>query len=684
MPVHLFTGMGTMEQDWWERLSLCVKEVDRAAAAAEHLRPPATFYTTRNAMLAAIQRLRLMPMTRPDFVLQTAQCQWMALDVDAMTTFLLKVAPLIKKTRVVHQIGDEGMLGCFTNNPTITEMLHRGSVPFWLVRDVRDVPGGTLQVMNVVTKSHKSQFALMEEYFDPKHPNPVSTPFKTIGIFGHQVERIERQRTMGRMYNNLVEFEQAPAGLSDDINPNPPQVSGIRSMVISGDILGDPFEAGPPRTARLRTPTPPRYMEVDHPIDLDQTNENGCPPGVLGTDAEYNPYDGSTPSVAPTPIPRHSPPRSCYYRSPSPSSFYPAALLGSNHLPSGSTQVVSSYAPAGVFKKYRSRKPPRGKGSKGKSCAPPPVNRDKWKPFINSVTPLPSQSWFAALSTVNRNDPIHRDLDKSAAGYMYPDPGLIASFEADKRLQAISLWLAIRTARASQLHKPGSALPRPLSASGWRNFFWITLRHNFNPAQGTVGLPIKEKGLVANAIASASIMFGEADAAAMDVNVAEVCYAGATYPVQQGRAIGITDEIIRVILWELAELNFRYELLVLDHVAAAHKWTEVDADINRKPLISGVFSLDNCFTVEQPFAEENRHIVEEVDLVSHTMALENLRKLMADWRNFPAGLQQPLSQEVQEPEAKRQRQLVKDFYCSSFYRFFGRPPILPQQTVSHS
>ncbi|KAF7965185.1 hypothetical protein HWV62_45244 [Athelia sp. TMB] len=483
-----------------------------------------------------------MPMYRSDFVLQTAQCQRMALDVDAITMFLLRVQPRLSQTRVVPRAADHKLIGCFTNNPTIADLLYRGGVPFWLVRDVCDVPSGTLQVMHVVTSTHKSEYAVMDEYRDTEHPHPVIAPLKTIGIFGHQVERIERQRTMGRMYNNLIAFEEGPVSVSDDISPNPIQVSHIRTGIVSEDIVGSHLPGIPSGDGAQQLAPRARLQSVRW------SDTTRCP------NTSHTTIFSST--------------------------LVLQLLSWSFAIPPTVTRLIAAASSSRWCAKKVSQQ--KAAGQQGYN-----VQGDIATPCQQG------QTWYRALATVNRSLPIYKDLDKSDAGYMFPDPGLIASFEPDKQMQAITIWLAIRTARASQLHKPGYALPRPLSASGWRDFF-------------------------------------------------------------------------------------------CDHVTAPHKWTEVDADINRKPLVSTVFIPSNCFTVEDPFQSHDMYIVEEHDLHAHHQALQNLRNLMVDWRNCPSALQQPFPDDAYGGQAQRIRTMVQKFYCSSFYSFFGRPPILPHHTAAHS
>lgn len=63
-------------------------------------------------------------------------------------------------------------------------------------------------------------------------------------------------------------------------------------------------------------------------------------------------------------------------------------------------------------------------------------------------------------------------------------------------------------------------------------------------------------------------MFGPELVANMQLQTSEVHFHDVTLPVEQGRAQILTDSLLRRITWELAELNWQYELLALDCVAA--------------------------------------------------------------------------------------------------------------------
>lgn len=348
-PAHVFTGQGHMAEEDWLVLREVVHRIDRAAASAEYLRPPLTFSTTRTAMLAALERLRFLPMTRADFVLQFAQCQRMALDVDAMTMFLLKFAPRIRQQLVSYDV-DTRLMGCFTNNPTVAENLHKAGIPFWLIRDMRLVPVGTISVMTVKEDFAMASYAQGKEFTDDL-TNPISTPFKTVGVYGHQVERIERTRTMGRMYSSLVQFEEGPQEyVSEDnqdiLNTTPSFQQSVTTTSITPRM-------GPRLT---QVPFLDRESQDQDFSDDEQDGDIFYP---------YQPMQDSPTSPSPAPSSRASSIPPVSHASLRPISSYPRSVAPSSSRASSTAHVISNH-PRGVGKRYphkRSRKSHKSKGS---------------------------------------------------------------------------------------------------------------------------------------------------------------------------------------------------------------------------------------------------------------------------------------------------------------------------------
>lgn len=295
LPVHAFHARGTMQKDRWEVLARVVHAIEAVAEPLAVLQPPPNFATTRTAMLASLQRLRHLPMTKRDFVLQKAQCQRLALDVDAMSTFLQRFHA---SNTTIRASVDEDLMGCFTTNPAVVDkMLHRG-IPVWFVRDPEDAPPGTIKVVRIASRFSQSPSIQEWEYLDYTLPEPdqVTHPFASVALVGHEVQRVTLLRTMGRHFTDLVRLPTGPAEviLADQQDLTDPSNSYG---------AGFPSSASTPmqQSSSVRTPIPGR---TPSPIGFDDFS-----PASPSAHASM-----ALPSSAPTPIP---------HRSPSPMAFPP-------------------------------------------------------------------------------------------------------------------------------------------------------------------------------------------------------------------------------------------------------------------------------------------------------------------------------------------------------------------------
>lgn len=182
------------------------------------------------------------------------------------------------------------------------------------------------------------------------------------------------------------------------------------------------------------------------------------------------------------------------------------------------------------------------------------------------------------------------------------------------------------------------------------------------------------------------MMFGREDARRMNLDVNEVHFHGTTYPVVHGAAVGFLELDIRRVMWQLTEMNWRYELFALDRVAASQEWCKADADIDRKCLVERVFQPDRsvavtCWPTQETFIlnKNNAHRIGTFTC---------LRDLMLCWPSCPASISHHSFEDAAVdilPGCRGELNLVmcqlevdmRAFYCQSFFQFFGRPPILP-------
>lgn len=131
----------------------------------------------------------------------------------------------------------------------------------------------------------------------------------------------------------------------------------------------------------------------------------------------------------------------------------------------------------------------------------------------------------------------------------------------------------------------------------------------------------------------------------------------------------------QVVLWELSELNFRFELSFLDKRASGI--TSREKVLDRQDIIACCFP-DSKFHVEQSHATRG---LASLDWKERFPILLHLRRLMRDWAgNKPAVLLQPDRKDMDfydENDVNILEDAVARFYTQSFFNFFGRAAIIP-------
>lgn len=285
---------------------------------------------------------------------------------------------------------------------------------------------------------------------------------------------------------------------------------------------------------------------------------------------------------------------------------------------------------------------------------------------------------MAALAAVNQRAKLNHWIPKARAGLMYPDPGYIVSINPENRAYAIAAWLSIRPARCGQLLYPASPQMPVISAPVWRQFFWIYRRR---PASNAAN-PVLDDELDA-ATAAATLMFGADMVASMNRTTREVFWRGQAYGVDDGAVVGLGSGAVREIVWELAELNWRYEVLTLDKFAAPHMWLDDDAAGHRITAILLIFSPSSSFVLtHSPFPTENVSI-SATTRAERMKAMTALRGVMSEWRACPRFIKQGLSNYTpscsDSPDARVLEVQTMLHYCQTFFEYFHRPPILPYQ-----
>jgi hypothetical protein len=129
------------------------------------------------------------------------------------------------------------------------------------------------------------------------------------------------------------------------------------------------------------------------------------------------------------------------------------------------------------------------------------------------------------------------------------------------------------------------------------------------------------------------------------------------------------------ILWELADLNFRFELLALDARATGHR-----PDPDRQQLIT------SCFPGGK--GGVGSLLVADLGAANHGLASENweekapylmvLKKIMATWQGTPPPIIRVTKYAWSKREIEDLEVAIATFYVQSFYNNFRRAPVVPR------
>ncbi|KAG1887860.1 hypothetical protein F4604DRAFT_1570876 [Suillus subluteus] len=338
------------------------------------------------------------------------------------------------------------------------------------------------------------------------------------------------------------------------------------------------------------------------------------------------------------------------------------ATPSSSALAPSSQTSAAGRAPKQNHKKYRRQ---------------PWESRDKWKDPESPYLPPSLLHWDDALKTCNK-DPSHVHMPYAIdRGYRFPEPALLLGPKLPERLQGyIATWLACRPLWIGQVdHDPPHNYPSPQL---WRNFLGSRLT---TQSQGAApkGKDPEKKGPTAAEKRKAVMrdLFGDdvletqgdlfAREGSVEFRGEQVLVASLANPPRR---------LTQRITWELFELGFRYELRDLDRYLAHKRWA--DDPIGREQLLHSIFPGEAGLVMwSEQFPEDNYGMWNNT-LIGLLPYLEKFRELICAWDDAPPLLVVPLTPDsFTDTKCWEVMHTVTTFYVQTFFRHFGRPPIVP-------
>ncbi|KAJ7111311.1 hypothetical protein C8R44DRAFT_742436 [Mycena epipterygia] len=307
--------------------------------------------------------------------------------------------------------------------------------------------------------------------------------------------------------------------------------------------------------------------------------------------------------------------------------------------------------------------PSRGKGSpyaaarkaqkeaKGPNPnAKPP--RDKFVAFDRPEMPTTITAWATALAAIDRSRPPSCGLDRPQL-YVMPEPALLASPEEEPRRRM--LYHHYRLLRDALMFRLADLAERPalLTTQQWRDIVQGKVA-----AQGKAGTRAQARS------ASLEDILRPAFAACGISALTE-------FPVPPEAVPPMNVHSTKELLWELAEINFRYEFLALD--ARASKLQRPD-ECRRCFAGEGLIGLD--------LRESQRGLAarESMDRLPYLLCMA---RLMRDWRvpcARPKNIDTAKGRTDWVPSSARHLESsVAQYYTQSFYELFGRAAVVPMR-----
>jgi hypothetical protein len=275
--------------------------------------------------------------------------------------------------------------------------------------------------------------------------------------------------------------------------------------------------------------------------------------------------------------------------------------------------------------------------------------------------------WRRALRNVKQGSTI-KSSDNNGR-YAFPEPGIIASGENDERRNLyLTIWDALHPLLVYRMSVDLNGI-KLLSNQQWR-----LLLGRREPQENTRSGKLR---------ASVTDLLTP-DSAELGIDLSAI------YKIPPRE---YSDQDARQLLWQLSELSFRFELLMLDRRATAATAQRFDPENERErekltsPLIRELDVL-KCFPFD---ASEPRHLgfvtmeharkgIASSRIQDRLPYLHALRHVMLWWDGYA---QEHLARlpmytpDAIEQDLEHYESAIAHFYTQSFYRFFGRAAVVP-------
>ncbi|KAI0692377.1 hypothetical protein BC835DRAFT_1416575 [Cytidiella melzeri] len=278
-------------------------------------------------------------------------------------------------------------------------------------------------------------------------------------------------------------------------------------------------------------------------------------------------------------------------------------------------------------------------------------------PCIPPILPV----WKDALRHAST---IAIDSNNPSIGFWVPQPAHVLASSQDRRHRYVLNWLKAREGWYYIIRHLGHR--EPLPARWWRAY----LDDGFDTSAVVHTSKSRDRGKVLEVLS----------AAFRGQNIATAELRPAWFG---GVVTTVDDQLCRDVAWELSEVGFRVELLMLDMAFFQPDRSRPAAASQRADWMTQVFQTGHMlYLTSLPTCNIG---LSSSDRLVRATSLEGLRLLMECWPNRPE-LLKTVGSLTGAPEETLQtiEPIIAQFYCETFVKRWGRALSLPRQRFPSS
>ncbi|KAK7037344.1 hypothetical protein VNI00_011094 [Paramarasmius palmivorus] len=315
------------------------------------------------------------------------------------------------------------------------------------------------------------------------------------------------------------------------------------------------------------------------------------------------------------------------------------------------------------------------------------IFRDKFTEITTPYSPFVPPFWVQALGSIDKSKRPPKD-EVPNSGYVFPDPGLFLAASPDKLDRYLRKWLDLRDILSFRVMMRSPCLASVAwSPTQWRTLLALTDAY---PSKPNSQMQLS-RNAVDRLLGECMKFYGiRRREDALVVKEYHFTWRGVQYPI--GRLHD--PKIVKEIVWELYELNFRHEFHALDIMIRRQRKAPTFGEDPWGSMYQAGNASDTCHDeVQTCFPGNKTSCPSEIywDVAAEGVAADSLasripwilcmKKVLKTWPGSEAYMLLQTDRERPEQftdtEALDLEKSVALFYCQSFYNKFGRPPIIP-------